>query len=108
AGAVVGMRDIDNVKLGLAEIGDRDVTVVENEGIGAAAPGQGIVDVVATVAAVENVVVVVAREVIAELRAEQVGDIGQRIGSRAESILWAREGEADRYAGRRMFVTRGV
>ena len=81
------MRDIDNVMLGLAEIGDGDVAGVENEGVGAAEPGQGIVRVVAAEAAVEDVVVIVAGEVIAELRAEQVGDIGERVSSRAAGIL---------------------
>ena len=85
------MRDIDNVVLALAEIGYRDVTVVENERIGAAEPSQGIVDVAAAVAAVEDVGIVVARKIIAELRAEQVGDIGERIGARAACILWARD-----------------
>src|SRR3979409_660602 len=35
-GAAVGMRDVDKVVLGFAEIGDRDVAGVENERVGAA------------------------------------------------------------------------
>ena len=101
------MRDIDPVKVSLAEIGDRDVTAVENEAVSAAEPGQGIVDVAAAVATVENIVVNIAGEIIAELRAEQVSDVGKRVVSRAAGKLQPAV-EADGYSGRCMLIARGV
>src|SRR5207302_9307495 len=95
------------VNLGL-EIGDDDMAGVENEGVGAAEPGQGIGCVVAAEAAIEDVGVAVAGEIIAELRAEQIGNIRERVGSRAAGILRYENVEADGYSGRCMLIARGV
>jgi hypothetical protein len=108
AGAVVGMRDIDMVIFGVVKIGDRDMAAIENEGVGAAEPGQGIVHVVAAKTAIKDVTAGVAGEVIAELRAEQVGDIAEGIGSRTDGILRGSDVEADCYSRCCMLIARGV
>ena len=87
AGAIVGVRDIDQVMIGLAEIGDGDVTGVEHEFVGAAQSGQDVLCVAVAKPAIEGVGIIVSGEIVAELRAEQVIDIRQRVCTRPAGIL---------------------
>ena len=98
AGAIVGVRDIDQVMIGLAEIGDGDVTGVEHEFVGAAQSGQDVLCVAVAKPAIEAVGIIVSGEIVAELRAEQVIDIRQRVCTRPAGILSSGNVEADCYS----------
>ena len=74
-GTIVGMRDIDLVQLDFTEVGDGDVAGAEHELVGAAEPGQRVEHLAVAETTIEGVGAGVAGELIAELRAEQVGDI---------------------------------
>lgn len=87
AGAVIGMRDIDQVMIGLAEIGNRDVTGVEHEFVRAAQSGQDVMRVAVAKPAIEGVGIIVSGEIVAELGAEQVIDIRERVCTRPAGIL---------------------
>jgi len=66
------------------------------------------VDLAAAVAAIEDVVAGIAGKVIAEMRAEQVGNIRERIASRAAGILRYGNVEADGHAGSCVLIARRV
>lgn len=77
--------DIDQVSFSLIEVGDRQEAAAEDKRIRAAQAGQLIAAVAAT--AIENVCIVVARDVIAEVRADYILEIGQRVRSSLDGIL---------------------
>ena len=98
AGAIIGMRDIDQVVIGLAEVGNRNVTRVEHEFVGAAQSGQDVLCVAVAKPAIEGVGIIVSGEIVAELGAEQVIDIRQRVCTRPAGILSSGNVEAHRYS----------
>src|SRR3954468_5439455 len=67
AGTVIGVRDIDQVILGLAEIDDRDVTGIEHEFVGTTHSSQDVLHIAAAESAIEDIGIIVTREIVAEL-----------------------------------------